>query len=257
MHKLGRRVEDCHAKALTLVCEDCGAKTTIPARCMLRSCPMCNSLRAAKFRMKYMAMIKTFIADGNCTKGWSWKFILLTLAKSGSLENDMDRIASCFRRWWRKEFRTVKGVAGIAAIEIGKDSNVHVHVLAYVPYTDVYESSQHWKDITGDSVVLRIRPFVGPLERGINYVLKYILKGVETANPPQMVEYLLAARAKRCLITKGLFYRCDWKVTVYQQCLCCGHEMTWKPTHKPEIPSDVWTDGKFEWVCEPIRGPAF
>lgn len=169
----------------------------------------------------------------------------------------MARAAGCFRKWWRHEFRKTKGVAGIAAIEIGEDYNVHVHVLAYVPFTDVYEASRAWLDITGDSVCIWIRPFRGPLMRGINYVLKYILKGCHSPDPQKTMDYLLASIGKRCLITKGAFYKSSFKVLVYQICFACGEEGGWQPGIDGNSMFDIWTDAKFEWFVYDSRDDPF
>lgn len=131
----------------------------------------------------------------------NYRFLTLTLKKSGDLEADYKRINKCFTKFIsllkKKIFKNkTKKIEYFKMIEMGKNNNLHLHVLVNF-YLDVKKISALWQIVTEDSYIVYVSR-IKKKQDLINYVIKYFVKAFDS--------YLDFFALKRKYSTSDLFF---------------------------------------------------
>lgn len=113
----------------------------------------------------------------------NYRFLTLTLKKSNNLESDYKRINKCFTKFItllkKKIFKNKnKKLEYFKMIEMGKNNNLHLHVLVNF-YLDVRKISALWQIVTEDSYIVYVSR-IKKKQDLINYVIKYFLKAFDS-----------------------------------------------------------------------------
>ena len=179
----------CGTQYMTMGCYDCGRDDVknVPYRCKLRVCPECSTIRKNEWLDRYKSYLES-------VPSFRIRHMTLTLANADDLPATLTKIQKGFkalRTHWFKD-RIEGGLVGYE-FHLGKSGgrwNVHCHVLyvgSFIPHSEL---SATWEKITGDSKVVDIRSIgrgfyckrrnrkVSAQEKALDYVLKYISKGV-------------------------------------------------------------------------------
>ena len=123
---------------------------------------------------------------------------------------DYGRILKCWGKLRNRWKRRHGMIAGFASREIGEDGNVHLHVIAQLPFIEQAELSDEWHAITGDSYIVWIgecfdrrtklkyskasghqKPAV--LRAAVTEACKYVTK-LARRNPSELVRVFLATK---------------------------------------------------------------
>lgn len=195
------RLEGCGKEVRRIECAVCGYSHTQRHYCHTRICPACVRKRARELREKYLEAIKGFKEP---------KLLTLTLKNSSDLERDKERIRSCFTKFRRRKSIASRLRGGLYAIESHPDKegqwHTHIHAVVDFPYLPQDFLSRLWHDITGDSFIVDIRRAYSP-ERGLNYILKYLvgsaIKKGKTWTVEALVKFLEVVEHSRLIQAIG------------------------------------------------------
>jgi hypothetical protein len=173
--------------------------------------------------MKWEDILVQLNAEGKMKAGYTLKLLTLTLAHNGTMADRVIRIKQCFNRLWRTEFAGALNAGALIVIEISGSEHVHLHALVYGPFKNTYDLSAKWKEITGDSFILKYEVLRKGSRIGIRYVLKYLSKGLASEDEQTLADKFDAMSKQRRIWTKGIFYNprstyrvvtvCPWCVT--------------------------------------------
>ena len=182
-------LQKCGTHYMTIGCNTCDDKSVVnvPFRCKSRLCPECSAARQRSWVQKYLPALEKIPAH-------RIRHMTLTLANSDDLYDAMVRIKKHFKAlrtyYFKKQIEG--GLVGFEA-HLGKSGgrwNVHCHILYIGSYIPQYQLSATWEKITGDSKIVDIRSIgrgfnckwrkrkVSAQEHALNYITKYITKGV-------------------------------------------------------------------------------
>ena len=212
----------CGEQMFTLECEKCGYSHKVSYNCKLRLCSRCSAIKVAAHMKKYLPYVKRLAAVPNYLRRLD-----LTLKNVEDLAEGVHRIRDCFTKLRHRQGYSVCFDGGICGIEgvPGRDGkwNVHMHILYCGSFIPDRQLSADWRDITGDSFIVHIEKVSDP-EKALRYVLKYLLKGVESAHgwtENELVEFVLALENVRLVQAFGCFIG---KVAVVEPFRCpeCG-----------------------------------
>ena len=197
----------CGENVYTLACEKCGFEHKVGYNCKLRICARCASVKTAALEKKYLPYAKKLA----CRRRPYLRRLDLTLKNVEDLAQGVDRLRASFTNLRHRKDYVGKFDGGLYGIEAkpGNDGkwNIHMHVLYCGSWIAQERLSAHWKDITGDSMVIHIKA-VTDVQKALSYVLKYVTKGVE--NPEdwtqdELGEFVLALENVRLVQAFGLF----------------------------------------------------
>lgn len=181
--KLAEKLSECHSKLAVL---SCGKHTPVMipnATCEFRLCPDCARRRSRKIQNKYLPMIEPFMQQNYVTP----VHIVLTQAhRAETLKESVGRLMKAFRKLTHRKFWKDHFKGGMWSIEFTVDKSglyhTHLHILAFrSQFFKVGELRSLWKEITGDSHVVRIDAVTDPVA-GTKEVLKYAIKPLSVAN---------------------------------------------------------------------------
>ena len=182
-------LQKCGTHYMTIGCNTCDDKSVVnvPFRCKSRLCPECSAARQRSWVQKYLPALEKIPAH-------RIRHMTLTLVNSDDLYDAMVRIKKHFKALRAYHFKKEieGGLVGFEA-HLGKSGgrwNVHCHILYIGSYISQARLSSVWEKITGDSKVVDIRSIgrdfnckwrnrkVSAQEHALNYITKYITKGV-------------------------------------------------------------------------------
>lgn len=206
----------------------------ISSKCHDRFCLPCSKARAERIRTS----LAIYLKDQQ-----NLKLITLTLKQGpATLRETLDRITRALRCLRNKPLwkKAVKG--GVATIEakIGDDKNefalekkpwnVHYHIIADSKYIPQKLLSKLWKQITGDSDIVDIRP-VGARSGAIQYITKYITKSSDhkIVNSPRHLEEAIEAFTGRRLVTTFAAWRGLQLMEIHDDIETAEQKACWQP----------------------------
>lgn len=141
-------------------------------RCKSPFCPYCSKLKRKELFVK--------LKHKNL---YNFRFLTLTLKKTDNLENDYKKLNKSFTRLMSKlkrSFLPRHKFEYIKVVELGKNNNLHLHVLCNF-FIDVRKLSALWQDITNNSFIVYASKVKAKSDI-IRYVLKYFAKSLDDAS---------------------------------------------------------------------------
>lgn len=231
------RLGICGKRVIALKCR-CGRWAGCKLRCNLRICESCAKKRSLMLQRVFDEKIRFLQKSRKFRAGYTLKLMTLTLAHYGDIPTRVEKIKKCFNELWKRRFRS-QLTGAIVALEVSGSEHVHIHALMYAPFVDVFELSRLWYEITKDSYIVDYR-VVSSWERGLRYVLKYVVKG--TSSPLALLEL----KGKRLVWTKGIFYNVPVGIKIVA---CCGTCLDYplKPTME-ELPIVCYNENPLLWL---------
>lgn len=203
------------------VCIDCGHPKKVKTWCGSKLCPSCARRKSARMRAGWENAAVRLPRQ----HGYGWKLVTLTLAKM-DMASDYKRGVKAFQKLSRNWARRHPGCGGFRCFEVGSDGNVHLHVLAYLPFVAQKEISDEWLALTGDSKIVDIRAVKGGVRGGLREVCKYITKLSLDRDVTELVDIYAVMRAKQPVrpwgAMHGLVTKADFPVVQKPECENCG-----------------------------------
>lgn len=204
--------EDCGTKGLVFKCMNpChDYRGYVPLRCDLRICPNCGERFASKIFVKYVNPIKFRLSHPK--KTYSLKFLTLTKVYEGKFQNseefrkEMKKFNKNVRIVMNKLFPKSSNSGGISVLEVGKNFNIHAHIVVYGRYYPQNYLSKFWKKVTRDSFIVDIRRVKGKTHSVLGYLIKYIVKPCNFNDASDYAVYLKALKSVRRVHSFGIFY---------------------------------------------------
>jgi len=195
--------DNCHRKAILFKCRDCEKEFFLPFRCDLRICPECNRRYFAKFKARYLSLLRQLMKR---KKGKDRAmFLTVTTKNTGEIPEGPEIQAhnKAIGKLIRKFFK-----GGVSVNEV-KETFLHSHCIVYGPYVHQSKLSQEWEGLTGAKVV-DIREIKQKTQKVVDYLGKYIKKpyGVEDSQEGYSlaVQFLKNFKGVRRVHSFGIFY---------------------------------------------------
>jgi hypothetical protein len=176
-------------------------------------CPLCAIRRGAKALKAYLDRWESISAQNPALKPY---LVTLTVKDGGDLDERFKHLHAAQRELWKRKQRgrgsVLDGVVGAVwsyEVKRGKGSGLwhpHLHMIALAEsQPDQARLSSEWKNITGDSHIVDVRPIsqVDPVS-GFLEVFKYAVKFSEQP-PEDTVHCWLTLASKRLLGSAGAF----------------------------------------------------
>ncbi len=206
--ELADRVCRCHSKLSVLTCGRHIARVIPNYSCEFRLCPDCGRRRSARLLRKYLPAVVAFPSVSNTQ---AVHLVLTQAHKPETLKDSVRRLTDSFkalrkRKFWKQHFK-----GGLFAVEFTIDAlglyHTHLHVLGFrTRFFDVQALKDQWRDITGDSSVLRIDRIKGEMVDGLREVLKYAVKPASISDfTPAHLKDFLRMKNQRMFQTFGEF----------------------------------------------------
>lgn len=206
LHLLGRTSEarnvlQCGHQGIRYHCPYCDTNTDLPMSCRNRLCPRCAIARAAKFIGRHHTALSQMHSP---------RLLTLTFLSLPKLTPEaLTKMSKDFSKLRRRKLWTDAIKGGIAGTEFtyGKHGwHPHYHALLDGGFIDIYELSDLWLEITGDSMVVYLQACT--TTDGVYEVAKYVAKGSAFYHRKELVgEYLDVTKGRRFFTTFGSFYR--------------------------------------------------
>lgn len=176
-------------------------------------CPLCAIRRGAKSLAAYLERFELIRADRPQLRPF---LVTLTVKDGPDLAERFQHLHKAQRELWKRRQRgrgsVLDGVQGaVWSYEIKRGScsglwHPHLHMIALAEsQPDARELSQEWRDITGDSHIVDVRPIdqEDPAS-GFVEVFKYAVK-FSDQEPADTVHAFQVLRGKRLLASAGAF----------------------------------------------------
>lgn len=180
-------------------------------------CPLCAIRRGAKALAAYLARFEVVKAENPRLKPF---LITLTVKDGDDLKERFDHLKKCQHELWKRKHRgrgcSLEGVAGAVwsyEVKRGKNSgkwHPHLHMVALAEVQpDQDDLSSEWREITGDSFIVDVRPIdqQDPVS-GFIEVFKYAVK-FSDQGPEDTVHAWETLRGRRLLASSGKFRGVD------------------------------------------------
>jgi len=187
------------------VCEDCGGYHFIGPgwRCGDRLCPTCGHHRARRLAARYAPMIE------EAARGRLLLFLTVTVKNPEKLTPKVyEELKENFKRLRRHgSFKNIRG--GVLAIETTRNRqegtwHPHLHaVLIAERYVNQDQLQREWRELTGDSYVVKVKKAYGSTVREL---LKYPTKLADVRTPAEVLEIALAMTGVRMLQGWGCLF---------------------------------------------------
>jgi len=245
------RYQYCRQLEVGRYCERCRSKFSTKVSCRSRLCERCGRVYEKKLRQKIVPIVRR--ATSRRKRGYVLALLTLTVRTDrwGDRMPDRDDIKRLYKetsamlrlnygkfagKWTRtgniREDRKRKiGAGWLCTLEVGKDNNnAHCHAIVYGPYRQFHKLRSAWERITGDSMVVDIRPIHSPSE-AVRYILKYICKPPQTDSYDRVAEYAMMVKGTRRLRSGGIFYNAFTLAkpdSVLCQCAVCGGSLRYE-----------------------------
>ena len=196
-------VERCYSKMAFLTCGEHSFSPMPNHVCEFRLCPYCSRRRSRKIINKYLPAMMDF------SKTYEPVFLTLTQThQEETFVESNERIMESFRKLIRRDFWEAHFAGGSWSLESTIDEkqlyHTHLHLIVFrKKFCDVDQLREEWKEVTGDSHVLRIERLTD-LESGLREVFKYVTKVDEKLTAPKLKE-ILDAKGMKLFGTFGKF----------------------------------------------------
>jgi hypothetical protein len=256
---------ECGERIFELECEHCGYKKRVVFHCKLRICPRCAWLKQKVLMDKYLPYVEHLakhIKDLRAKMRGripriGLRHVTLTIKNVDDLAAGVDKLRNAFVNLRHQLYYKARILGGIYGVEspVGRDGkwNVHLHLLYYGYFIPQAKLSDDWERLTGGSRVTDIR-YVYDAFRGLDYVLKYITKGIQSDGDPgvdKLVEFVAALENVRLVQAFGCFLGKIEKPEPFK-CPDCGWVGFWKLTLKSDdgvrvvfsqLQQEMWASG--------------
>jgi hypothetical protein len=147
-------------------------------------CPLCAIRRGAKALAAYLARWECIRVEKPLLRPF---LVTLTVKDGPDLEERFNHLHCCQHALWKRKHRRrgcaldgIEGAVWSYEIKRGKGSGVwhpHLHMIALAEVQpDAFELAREWKEITGDSFIVDVRPIEGDQVEGFMEVFKYAVK---------------------------------------------------------------------------------
>lgn len=212
----------------TFVCFNCGRTLTIPIQCGDRFCYICSRRRSARIRSRLQDLHHHVIRK----KGYTFKFLTLTIPSGPDLEFQFIRLVRSFRRLRQRKFwrSRVDGGGYVVELTVGKGGlwHVHIHAILYSAYLPVRALSKQWSGC-GPGEIVHISMISGP--QVVRYISKYVSKALSLEKRTQHASEVL--KGNRLFQPFGNFQAAIQSTKREPHpCEGCGKsEWTWLPDH--------------------------
>jgi hypothetical protein len=169
------------------------------------------------------------------TKGYTFKFITLTIPNQPKIDDGVKFLLSCFKKLRRKRWWLNYVEGGAFTVEVTPGANgwhCHIHVIAVSRYIPVKSLSKKWQSVSGGKIVWITNL---PIKVVVNYVAKYITKSPDLDEAKLAVS--IALRNVRMFQPFGLFHKLQSKTKPKYHWTCpeCGnHELITDDYHPYE-----------------------
>ena len=190
-------------------------------------CPLCAIRRGAKALKAYLDRWELNRAEKPALRPF---LVTLTVKHGPDLAERFQHLKRCQHELWKRKQRgrgsVLDGVAGaVWSYEIKRGSgsglwHPHLHMIALAEnQPDQVELSREWRDITGDSFIVDVRPISSEdPASGFIEVFKYAVKFSDQPHADTLHAYL-TLRGKRLLASAGCF-----RGVPEPECLLDDHE---------------------------------
>lgn len=221
MYLEAHALENCMMRGRVVKCDQCGDRRYFPERCDLRICPTCGSRYAKNLFRRFLPLLRGLM--GQCQKHYTLKFLTLTVRNTKELNGDsIKQLFRNTRKLMNEFFNKNVGAGGLAVLEVGKNLNIHIHLLVWGPFIPQRHLSERWAELTGGSFIVDIRLARGKVSFLLWYVLKYISKVSSFEDPRVYAGYLQALKGIRRIHTFGVFYNIGKTLRGLVRCVCGG-----------------------------------
>lgn len=206
--ELADRLTNCHSRVAVLTCGRHIQRVIPNHTCEFRLCPHCARRRSRKHFNNYLPKVVAFMRSSHVTP------VLLTLTqthRAETLEHSIKRLMSAFRKLIRRGFWAEHFKGGTWSVEVTKGDDgfyhTHVHLLAFrSKFFDIQLLRSEWLAVTGDSIVLNLKPILEDVAGGLREVLKYVAKPLDiTRFTGQNLRDFLGIKSMRFFGTFGDF----------------------------------------------------
>lgn len=217
----------------------CGCRTlVVSVGCDAKWCARCMAKKFKRLRRKLKRAMDMHERGRNRSRAEKWRWVLLTLtvAHSGSLEEDRAVIILAWKRlrqWLWKRFGEMSfpfALVWECTDRCDQRGHLHAHVAALWPWVDWADVHEEWLRATcGRSNHIDIQAAKKGANGCAKYLGKYATKGVVLYELGAEVasSFVRATYNKRVITTSEKFWR-----SVMAECTCCGQP--WEETDKPE-----------------------
>lgn len=225
---MGTTVSPLPHSYTTFVCCQCGQTLTIPIMCGDRFCYICGRRRAARIRAR-LSSLYTVI---DRKKGYTFKFLTLTIPSGPDLQTQFNLIVKSFRRLRHRRFwkNRVDGGGYVVEVTIGEHGlwHVHIHAILYSAFLPVRQLSAQWSGCSPGKIV-HITMISGP--QVARYISKYVSKSLALERRTEYASRVL--KGNRLFQPFGSFQNAMQSTKREgHPCDNCGHsEWTWLPDH--------------------------
>lgn len=173
-------------------------------------CPLCAIRRGAKALRVYLARVEALIASDAQLRPY---MVTLTVKNGPDLLERFDHLAAKLRQYHkrrkgaRQRGEVRKASAGVWSYEFtnrGKGWHPHIHAVWLCREApDPFALSDEWRDVTGDSYIVDVRPIdMADPVAGFCEVFKYAVKFSDLADPDRLHAYR-TLKGKRLLDSFG------------------------------------------------------
>ncbi len=186
-------------------------------RCGYRVCLYCSKVRSCFYYNQFIDHIRK-IKIPKSMQQRGLRFLTLTLVNQKNLKKGINLFYKSFTKFKRRKYFKDRIMGGLGTIEAkkGEDKlwNIHGHFLIDSKYLDMKSHKRTGKDsllvrewtksTRGSSILFlkNVRDYQGSL----NYILKYLVKGIENLTPKQKAEFFKITYKRRLIFTFGNFY---------------------------------------------------
>lgn len=196
------RLHSCRTGAFFYRNRDTGQVRVAAQSCHLRFCPLCSKSR--------VLTIKANVTRWLLTARYP-KLLTFTLKHSKiSLSDQINKLYDSFQQIRRLSIMKKKCTGGIWFFQIKKSKNdnlwhPHIHCLVAGAYIPQSELKQKWFHITGDSLIVDIRPVKSP-ETAARHVSRYAAKpsNLNNLHLDECLELATALESRRICGTWGI-----------------------------------------------------
>jgi len=211
--KIAHRVRTCMERVAVFKCgnPDCGqTELRIPFTCKTFICPECCK---TAFFSRYREYEKVF-KGLTLPAGHRLQFITLTQRHSQNELPSTVALKKLFkdaRKFVNRLYPRKSKAGALGVLEIGKNKNIHVHLVVVGKVYSRSEMSRLWYKITGDSYILDRKDVTDTQGRpdpegALRYILKYIKRPLAFDSLHDAVDYLLLMQKFRRVRTFWVFY---------------------------------------------------
>lgn len=247
------RFETCGLEYAVVRCRECKQPYAGRRRCESRICESCARKFGARIRKRQTEMVSKL----QPTKYKRWALLTLTQKSNPRYWPTPNHVRRLFKNA-RKLINTLwpkhMGCGAFAAFEVGKNHNLHVHVLLYGHYVPQNKIADLWEELTGNSRIVDIREVRGA-KKGVVYVLKYVTKPKKFSDPKETARYLELLLGVRRIHTYGILYGGCLIPNAGYPCPLCGGKLQFRGFDPgPSLPKTTLFFEEVSASDEPAKG---